>query len=187
MRQRLSIMLSHKIKADNTKPNVIIILTDQQRHDAVGYLNDKVITPNLNALAKNSIVCTNAFVQSPQCQPSRASILTGRYPTAHKVWWNETYLSKSEKTIGNIFKDAGYNTGYFGKLHVENDMSYPLLAKHFGWDHVYLLEDWQRQVAVDTFEVNSALIRKEFYGPMSNNVPKCLSRALKSLILIIMR
>ncbi len=163
-------MLSHKPPslANLKRFNVLIIITDQQRHDAVGYVNPKVITPNIDALAKRSTIFTHAFVQSPQCQPSRASIWTGRYPTAHKVWWNETPLSKSERTIGNAFRDAGYKTGYFGKFHVENDVSAKELARHFGFTNTYLMEDWSQFITKDTIDGKSSIVRREFFGAMSN-------------------
>lgn len=148
------------------KPNVIIIITDQQRADAVGYINPIVQTPCLTNLARNSIVCTNAFVQSPQCQPSRASILTGRYPTAHRVWWNETKLSLSEKTIGNYFQRANYQTGYFGKLHVDGDADYTSIARHFGFKTTYLSEDWQSLVNGKFLRSGKNAVSEEFFGPM---------------------
>jgi arylsulfatase A-like enzyme len=175
-------MLQHTNKVI-TKPNVLFIITDQQRHDAVGYINPQVITPNLDALAKQSIVFTNAFVQSPQCQPSRASIWTGRYPTAHKVWWNETNLPLTERTIANVLRDDGYETAYFGKFHVENDDSASAVSKHFGFNTSYLMEDWSvfiRQpnaisgdyypdkTEAAKYRQKYATVREEFYGTMSN-------------------
>lgn len=175
-------MLQHSKKANN-RPNILFIITDQQRHDAVGYINPMIKTPNLDSLARQSVVFTNAFVQSPQCQPSRASIWTGRYPTAHKVWWNETYLSMSERTIANVLRDADYDTAYFGKFHVENDDSAAALAKHFGFNLSYLMEDWSAFIrqpspssfnyypdttALQTIKHKYATVREEFYGSMGN-------------------
>ena len=144
--------------------NVLFIITDQQRHDAVGYINNQVLTPNLDKLASKSISFSKTFVQSPQCQPSRASIWTGRYPTAHKVWWNETPLSRSERSIGNYFNDDGYLTGYFGKFHVDHDPPEHchLRAQRLGFNNLYLTEDWQASV--------NQSIASEFYEPMSNKI-----------------
>jgi len=162
-------MLHHHV-VRNSKPNVIIIITDQQRFDAVGYVNPNIITPNLNKLASESVICAEAFVQSPQCQPSRASILTGRYPTAHRVWWNETKLAPTELTIGNYFEAAGYSTGYFGKLHIDGDSDYTSVAKHFGFRHTFLSEDWQLMATGKLLQTGKSIpnrIREEFFGPMA--------------------
>lgn len=131
-------MLQHSIK-----PNILLVLTDQHRHDAVGYTNPVVQTPHLNALAAQSCVCTRAYTQSPQCQPSRASLLTGRYPTAHKVWWNGIRLPVSERTIANYLQAAGYNTGYFGKAHlVDKHVSDRQVIQQFGFQEHFLFADW---------------------------------------------
>lgn len=127
-----------------TRPNVLIILTDQQRYDAVGYVNPLVRTPNLDLLAAASADYRACVVQSPQCQPSRASIFTGRYPTAHRVWWNETDMPRGEKTLGNYLRAAGYRTGYFGKMHFGGSEPHTAIARHFGFDESYLFEDWLR-------------------------------------------
>jgi arylsulfatase A-like enzyme len=58
------------------------------------------------------------------------------------MWWNETNLDLSERTIGNILKDSGYHTGYFGKLHFTGKGSHQDVAKHFGFDDSFLYEDW---------------------------------------------
>lgn len=135
-------MLNHQTTA--LRPNILLVITDQQRADAVGYTNPLVQTPHLDKLAAKSIRCSLAIVQSPQCQPSRASLLTGRYPTALKLWWNETALNPAESTIGNYFRDSGYQTGYFGKMHITGKGDHTKLANHFGFQTTHLLIDWQR-------------------------------------------
>lgn len=152
------------------RPNVIIILTDQQRFDSVGYVSDFIKTPHLDRLSNQSVICTNAFVQSPQCQPSRASILTGRYPTSHKVLWNNTPLSTKEITIGNLFRDNGYNTAYFGKLHVDTEelLEPTRIADIFGFTHSYLYEDWLTLIS-GKLHFNKSVRTKtseEYFSPM---------------------
>lgn len=149
------------------RPNILIILTDQQRADAIGYTNPLVRTPNFNLLASKSIVCTKTVVQSPQCQPSRASIFTGRYPTAHKVWWNETPLPLTERTIANYLAISGYSTGYFGKLHFHGQGGPTETAKHFGFQESFLFEDWQTFIAQHSLGKGGNIIEKEFYRPMN--------------------
>lgn len=154
-------MLSH---ISNNKKNVLLIITDQQRYDAVGYVNRKVVTPNLDSLAKKSVNCVKTIVQCPQCQPSRASIFTSRYPTATKMWWNETDLNPAEITIGNILKSAGYDTGYFGKLHFTGKNSHNDVARHFGFDESFLYEDW---VGLLNGEAKGSRVASEFFETMS--------------------
>jgi len=126
------------------RPNILFIITDQQRHDAVGYIDSMVRTPHLDKLASQSIICTNAFVQSPQCQPSRASILTGKHPIALKMWWNGIALDRRERTIGHYLKEAGYNTAYFGKIHISStEIEHAdVVLKQFGFDTHYTQEQW---------------------------------------------
>lgn len=158
-------MLAH---AHGSCKNILFILTDQQRYDAVGYVNSDVITPNLNALAKRSVNCRQTIVQCPQCQPSRASIFTSRYPTTLKMWWNETDLNSSERTIGNVLKDSGYNTGYFGKIHFTGKGSHRDVAKHFGFDNVFLYEDWINLMNAKTIGIprSDNRVLSEFYDIM---------------------
>lgn len=153
------------------KPNLLFIITDQQRYDAVGYNNKLVKTPNIDQLASQSLVCHQAIVQSPQCQPSRASLLTGIYPDNLCMWWNETKLNLNNITIGNILRDNGYNTGYFGKLHIDSELNHKQTCKHFGFDHSFLTEDWMNLLSklskTDPGGIRS--VRREFFSIMSKN------------------
>lgn len=135
----------------------------------MGFRNPKIQTPNIDQLAKAGVVCPTTVVQSPQCQPSRASFLTGRYPTALKMWWNEIPLHPDEKTIGNYLNEAGYYTGYFGKFHVDGVGGHTKVAEHFGFKTSYLSEDWQNLLISEHWEIpkrGSNRVREEFYGPM---------------------
>lgn len=161
-------MIAHHEPSTHSKFNLLFIITDQQRADAIGYVNPLVKTPHINYLASRSVFCRNAFVQSPQCQPSRASILTGRYPTAHRVWWNETAVPTTEQTIGNYLARAGYYTGYFGKLHFDGNGSHSDVARYFGFQKSFLFEDWQQWVTAKHLSQKGASpVEMEFYGPMS--------------------
>ncbi len=102
------------------KPNIVFILTDQWRAQAVGYAGDpNVKTPHLDALAARSINCTNAISVCPVCTPQRASLLTGRYPTTTGMFLNDLYLPKEEYSMAEMFREAGYATGYIGKWHLD--------------------------------------------------------------------
>jgi arylsulfatase len=147
-------------------PSVLLVITDQQRANATGYEQSFIHTPNLNALARSGIVCKSAYVQSPQCQPSRASIFTGRYPTAHRVWWNGIQMPRNELTLGNYLSGAGYRTGYFGKMHFDGVGGHTEIARHFGFQHSFLYEDWANSF-IGAFKTSKSRIESEFYGPMS--------------------
>ena len=101
------------------KPNVLVILADQWRFDALGHAgNPDVKTPHLDALAKQSVRFINAVSGVPVCSPMRASFLTGQRPLTHGVFLNDVPLDPQATTIGKVFKAAGYETGYIGKWHV---------------------------------------------------------------------
>ncbi|HCD0607980.1 TPA: sulfatase [Salmonella enterica subsp. enterica serovar Infantis] len=100
------------------KPNIIYIIVDDQRYDAMGFVNSDAVTPNIDAMAKDGTYFKNAFVTTSLCGPSRASILTGMYAHNHGMVDN----NKNDKVYDlNFFpqrlKEAGYQTGFFGKWH----------------------------------------------------------------------
>ncbi|WP_149241803.1 sulfatase [Dyadobacter sp. 32] len=101
------------------KPNVIFILADQWRAEAVGYAgNTDVKTPNIDRLASQSAVFKTAVSTMPVCTPYRGSLLTGQYPLKHGLFYNDKPLANEALTMGEIFKENGYRTGYIGKWHV---------------------------------------------------------------------
>lgn len=106
-------------KETTDKPNVIFILADQWRAQAVGYAgNEDVKTPQLDALAGESVVFNTAVAVMPVCSPFRASLLTGQYPLTHGVFYNDKPLRNEALTMAEIYKQAGYQTGYIGKWHL---------------------------------------------------------------------
>lgn len=107
------------------RPNILIIMTDQQSADAMSNrIGDKFIyTPNIDYLANNGISFTNAYCANPLCVPSRSSIFTGKYPHEMGIQNNNEKMIDPKKfpTIGSIFKNGGYETGYIGKWHLTFD------------------------------------------------------------------
>ncbi len=99
------------------RPNIIFIMTDQQRSDTFGCVNDKIITPNLDKIIDNSILFTNAYCSNPSCVPSRAAIMTGKYPSTCQVPAYISYLPKDEKTFMATLQENGYETAVVGKQH----------------------------------------------------------------------
>lgn len=120
------------------KPNIIYVLADQWRAQAIGYANDpNVKTPNLDSLATKSINFSNAVSVSPVCTPYRAALLTGRFPTSTGMFLNDLYLPEKELTMGEIYKQAGYNTAYIGKWHLDGHgrLSYIPQERRQGFDY----------------------------------------------------
>lgn len=103
----------------NTRPNVLLVVTDQQRHDTLGcYRNPYVDTPNLDRFAAEGILFENAYCQSPVCTPSRASFLTGRYPRTTRCRSNGQSIPPDERLVSRALADHGYYCSLVGKLHL---------------------------------------------------------------------
>ncbi len=101
------------------KPNVVYVFADEWRAQATGFAGDSnAITPTIDKLAAESIVFSTAVSNTPVCCPYRASLLTGQYPLTHGVFMNDVPLNPKANTMGKIYKNAGYNTAYIGKWHL---------------------------------------------------------------------
>ncbi|MCF7972304.1 MAG: sulfatase-like hydrolase/transferase, partial [Phycisphaerae bacterium] len=125
---------------DKTRPNVILIVTDDQGYGDFGFIGNPVIkTPHLDAMAKNSARMTHYYV-SPVCAPTRACLMTGRYNYRTRV--KDTYIGRAmmepqEVTIAEMLKSSGYATGLFGKWHLGDN--YPMRPQDQGFDEVLML------------------------------------------------
>lgn len=125
------------------KPNIVYILTDQWRDSALGYAgNPDVKTPNLDAFSKESVNFTNAVSVTPVCTPHRAALLTGKFPTTTGMFLNDLYLPSEELCMAEIFKEAGYNTAYWGKWHLDGHgrSTYIPKERRQGFDYWKALE-----------------------------------------------
>jgi arylsulfatase A-like enzyme len=114
------------------RPNIILILTDDQDREAFGAYGGKVWTPHLDRMAAEGALFTQAFVTSTVCTPSRYSFLTGRYasrstsdsfkrenPAGHQAYTAFNMgLEENNLNIGALLSQAGYRTGFVGKFHV---------------------------------------------------------------------
>ncbi|WP_168928818.1 sulfatase family protein [Paenibacillus dokdonensis] len=101
-----------------SKPNVILVTTDQQRKDSLScYGSDFVNTPNLDQMAQHGILFNRAYCTSPVCTPSRATIYTGSYASKHGAWNIGMNVPKNQRFLSECFQDNGYNTHLIGKAH----------------------------------------------------------------------
>lgn len=99
----------------DTRPNVVLVITDQQRFDSIAALgHDHVDTPNLDRLVNEGVAATNAYVASPSCAPSRASLFTGLYPHTSGVLRNDDRWSHS--WVEDL-ASSGYRCASVGKMH----------------------------------------------------------------------
>ena len=99
------------------RPNIIIILADDLGYSDLGCYGGEIHTPNLDDLAKNGIRFTQ-FYNASRCCPTRASLLTGKYPHQVGLHLNGRTLSPNAATIAEILKENGYHTGMAGKWHL---------------------------------------------------------------------
>jgi N-acetylglucosamine-6-sulfatase len=112
----------------NTKPrNIIFILTDDHRYDAMGFLKGQswLETPQLDSLARDGVHFQNAFVTTSLCSPSRASILTGRYAHQHGIVDNNTAIPPGTRFFPQLLQGAGYQTAFIGKWHMGGESDAP--------------------------------------------------------------
>lgn len=114
------------IKTKKNAPNILWICTDQQRWDTIGALgNPYVKTPNLDRLVREGVSFNKAHVQAPICTPSRASFLTGMYPSTVRASKNgAAEWAEAAPLITKTLKDAGYDCGLSGKLHLSTAMAH---------------------------------------------------------------
>jgi arylsulfatase A-like enzyme len=149
-----------------SRPNILLIITDQQRADHTGFGGSDIVrTPNIDALAARGRVFDQAFVANPICMPNRCSMLTGRVPSAHDVIFNDRSLAWSANTFVRQLAASGYRTGLIGKSHIQHGTSrdsvvplrrQPAVADPYpeGWNTV---ENYERYI-------DSAEPVTNFYG-----------------------
>lgn len=116
--------------AQETSPNIIFIVADQMRGDALSILGSpNARTPNLDRMASKGVLFENFFVNNPVCAPSRVSFFTSLYPHQHGKLTNTSgeLIQSLDKSMFGYFKKLGYRTGWFGKNH--HSHAKPLMAE----------------------------------------------------------
>lgn len=140
-----------------TPPNILLITSDQQHWHTLGRLNPEIRTPHLDRLADEGTLFSRAYCPNPTCTPTRASIITGKYPSQHGAWTLGTRLPEDQPTLGEHLGEAGYHSALIGKAHFQplrateaypSIEAYPVLqdldfwrdfhGPYYGFDHVEL-------------------------------------------------
>ena len=123
----------------SSHPNVILVVTDDQGYGDVACHGNRVLsTPHLDRLHADGVDLTDFHV-SPTCAPTRAALLTGRYDDRVGVWHTingRSILPRSEVTMADVFADAGYRTGMFGKWHLGDN--HPFRPTDRGFDEALI-------------------------------------------------
>jgi len=116
-----------KNETKNSRPNVLLIFTDQQNASMMGAAgNPNVQTPAMDKMARSGVMFTRSYCTSPVCGPARSSIISGRMPHETGVEWNGDSMKDEIRNVGEIFREAGYETVWAGKWHLPE--SYPQRA-----------------------------------------------------------
>lgn len=108
-----SILLISCVPKENQKPNVVFVLADQWRAQALGYTgNQQIKTPHIDKLATEAVNFSTTISTCSVCTPARASIITGQYPLSHGLFHNDKPLSNDALSIAEVYKEQGYQTAY---------------------------------------------------------------------------
>jgi len=128
---------------EETPPNVLVVLTDQQRWDTLGaYENPMGVTPTLDSLACKGTTLEQAISPQPLCGPFRATLQTGKYATETDVWKSAIPLDEDEPTLADHFKSAGYDVGYVGNWHLASTFDDPVPPEQRGgYDDYWVAAD----------------------------------------------
>ena len=115
---------------NDTRPNIVLLLADDLGYNELGSYGQKIIkTPHIDSLAKKSMMFTDFYAGSPVCSPARAVLLTGKSSSHVSIRgnaafirdsvWRQIALDKNEYTLGEMFKEAGYQSAFIGKWHLD--------------------------------------------------------------------
>ena len=180
---------SEQNRSDNAalspdSPNIIFILTDDQRWDAIAYAGNTIIqTPEMDLMAEQGCYFNNAFVTTPICAASRASIMTGLYERTHRFTFNTQPLREEYIALSypKLLKEAGYKNGFIGKfgMSFQNSLDTTLFdfyrrpgEQYFATTYYRLAPD---QVSFRHLSTQIADLSIEFLQHYHDQGPFCLS------------
>ena len=170
--------------AQSPRPNIIFILTDDQRWDALGYSGNEIIqTPEMDELAAQGTYFRNAIITTPICAASRASIFSGLHERTHKYTFQtgdmrSEYMAESYPVL---LRDAGYYTGFYGKFGVKYAGQDQLFDVFESYDRNNSYPDYRgyyyKTMGKDTVHLTRYTGQKalDFIGSAPSDKPFCLS------------
>jgi arylsulfatase A-like enzyme len=175
--------------AENRRPNIIFMFADDQAKESMGYTGNPVIqTPNMDRLAADGVFFENAFVTTPICCCSRASILTGQHMRRHGIEDFHTPLSAEAfaQTYPMVLRDAGYRTAYLGKFAVgwpdEDQKHLALPAEKFDfWYGFPQVFEFKQEIDGEAHYLSDLMTKKavEFMRSTPEDQPFCMTLAFK--------
>ena len=126
--------------AASERPNIVFIMTDDQRHDTLGCAGHPIVkTPNIDQLAADGVRFRNMFVSSSICWVSRATILTGQHA---RSWGSSTRPDvirdgRADDIYPKVLREAGYRTGFFGKWHAKMPSGFDRRAYFDAYEDIF--------------------------------------------------
>tara|TARA_R110002049_G_scaffold308910_2_gene514839 strand:- start:12595 stop:14268 length:1674 start_codon:yes stop_codon:yes gene_type:complete len=144
-------------KGPKERPNILFIMSDDHAYQAISAYNDRLLqTPNIDRLAKEGMLFSNACVTNSICAPSRATILTGKHTHINGKIDNLMPFDTTQVTFPQLFQKAGYETAMFGKLHFGNNPK--------GVDEFMILPGQGSYINPDFITTNGDTITKTGYA-----------------------
>nr|WP_299070422.1 sulfatase-like hydrolase/transferase [uncultured Allomuricauda sp.] len=180
----LGTIKAQKTKQGTQKPNIIFILTDDQRFDAIGYAGNKLVTtPEMDRLAEEGTFFEKAMVTTPICAASRASILTGLYERTHSFNFKTGNIRESymENSYPKILKENGYTTAFYGKYGVRYNGLKKQFDQYESYDRNNSFDDrrgyYYKKLGKDTVHLTRYTGQKalDFISSSDAGQPFCLS------------
>lgn len=182
-RQFVGTLAASSLGAAARPPNVVLIIADDLGYGDLGCYGSPLKTPNLDRMAKEGVRLTNYYSASPVCSPSRAALLTGRYPTRTGVPHvlfpdSQTGLDPHETTIAQMLKPLGYATACIGKWHLGH--LEPFLPVRRGFDFYFGIpysNDMQPRVLIEQREGRTGQIEQE--ADLASLTPRYTAKAVE--------
>lgn len=168
----------------NQAPNIIFILTDDQRFDALGYAGNELIhTPEMDQLAATGVYFNNAMVSTPICAASRASIFSGLYERTHRFNFQTGNIRQEymDQAYPKLMREAGYHTGFYGKYGIRYDGEAALFDEYEIYDRNNAFKDrrgyYYKTLGKDSVHLTRYTGQKalDFIDRAAEDKPFCLS------------
>ena len=136
-----------KDQLKTNRPNIILIMTDDQGWGDAGYQgHPEMKTPNLDNMAANGLQFNRFYAAAPVCSPTRGSVLTGRHPYRYGIYYaNVGHIKEQEILLPEILKEHGYTTGHFGKWHLGTMTKLVIESNRggFAWSEQHYAPPWE--------------------------------------------